>query len=247
MPTWTKALSNGAQMIIEDLGSTVRLSVKAPTNGVVPVWIYWSLQITYYDDTPDVYYPDKSDQFVSGTGTRLLGSYTVRSRAYLEFTIKSTNPSDTTLGSTWPVTLGASIMRGSTPDPPNVTILSKTSTSITAAVADADNKGNEISNRQLRYGIGASGPFTTLSAPAPPSGVTISNLAPSTHYFLQARTYSILGWSDWGKSKSVYTSEGAFVKKDGVWKPAILYVNVNGVWKAGYCQVRYLGTWNDTL
>lgn len=247
MPTWTRALSNGAKMIIEDTGSIVRFLLKGPTAGIGSVWIYWSLHISYNDDTPNVLFPNESDQFVSGSGTQLLGSYTVSSTAYLEYSIKSTNPSATAFGSIWPVTLGATIMRGSTPDPPNVTILSKNFTSITAAVADADDNDNEISNRELRYGVSASGPFTTLSAPDPPAGITISNLAPSTQYFLQARTYNIRGWSDWGNLKSVYTSAGAFVKKDGVWKTAIPYVNVNGVWKAGYCQVRYLGTWKDTL
>lgn len=248
MPTWTKALSNGAQMIVEDTGSSVKLYLDGPTAVLVGiVWIYWSLQITYYEDEHSVYYPNESDEFVSGSGKQLLGTYTIDRTAYLEYSIKSTSPADSAFGSTWPVTLGVTIKRGSVPDPPEVTILSKKFTSITAAVEDADDNGNVISIRQLRYGLSVSGPFITLSAPAPPDGATISNLTPSTQYFFQARAYNVIGWSDWGNVKSAYTSAGAFVKKDGVWKGAVPYVNVNGVWKAGYSQVRYLGTWKETL
>lgn len=250
MPTWTKNLSNGAQMIMEDTGTQLRMSVKGPTPAPSgTVWIYWNLQISYSDGT--VYQSgSNSAGFVSGSGTQQLGVLSVSKSGYAQFTITSTSPAGTGFGSVWPEILAGSVQRGSVPYQHDVVITGKTFTSLTAQFKDGNTGGNPITSRELRCSTSLAGPWTTVSVGSNNATHTFSNLAPSTNYYLQARASNVIGAGDWEAGyadyRQAFTSAGAFIKDGGVWKTAIPYVNDNGVWKPGYCTVRHLGTWKDT-
>ena len=95
-----------------------------------------------------------------------------------------------------------------------------------------DNSANETGFRILRK-IGASGPYTTLSAAANTTSYTDSNLSPGTQYFYKAQAYNAVGSSADSAEISVTTqaaptpppagnNSAQFVKTDsttaGSWK-----------------------------
>jgi hypothetical protein len=83
---------------------------------------------------------------------------------------------------------------------------------------------------------------TTVSGSHPTVAPEVSGV-PAALYYVAIAAKNANGVGTLSAWKPVTLLPGAFVKVDGLWKPAAIYIKVDGVWQLAVKYVKANGTW----
>lgn len=164
--------------------------------------------------------------------------------AYVSYTVGIGATGTSTFGNGGSVSVGAQLtyIQQSTvpPAPTTPTISLLTQTSLRVQFNSRGDGGKPIIGWELHWGTNPGGGQASLAS----SGTSdFSNLVPYTTYYFWARGRNANGWGPFTSAGSARTLAGAYVKVNGVWKPAVPYVKVGGVWKYAQPYAKVGGAW----
>ena len=212
----------------------VNVSWSAPDNRGSPITGY-TLQIaTNSNFTQNVY-----SFAISGTSATVIN---LGYNTTWYFRVRATNGVGT-----GPYSSAASRTTGANvPDAPiigNVTNVTPVTADVSWSPPPSDN-GSTVTGYdvQLATNAGFTG-ATTTTVGTTASPYTLTNLAPSTTYYVRVRAKNAVGDSAWSATRSFLTLPSVHVAQDGQWVNAIAYMVVNGQWVPVQVKVEQSGAW----